>query len=136
MTKLRTLLRSTKLFLKSARRNVLLEINATIENDLNFANKKELKCKNNISIHKRLSQALSCLTFIIIGIPLGIKLRSKSPQGWIWRQFHSNLIFILSTGGNGNRTCRKCFHARDTCYMGRSCYPFYWRHVYSQKAIY
>ena len=75
----------------NARRNVLLEINATIENDLNFANKKELKRKNNISIHKRLSQALSCLTFIIIGIPLGIKLRS----GHLMIGFGASFIVIL-----------------------------------------
>lgn len=54
----------------------LLSKSSTVETDLTIANKKELIRKNDISIHKRLSQALSCITFIIIGIPLGIKLRS------------------------------------------------------------
>ena len=58
---------------------------------LKFRQQKELKCKNNISIHKRLSQALSCLTFIIIGIPLGIKLRS----GHLMIGFGASFIVIL-----------------------------------------
>lgn len=31
---------------------------------------------NDVSIHKRLSQAFSCIPFIIIGVPMGIMLRS------------------------------------------------------------
>jgi lipopolysaccharide export LptBFGC system permease protein LptF len=46
------------------------------ENDLAIAAKEYLMRKNDISIHKRLSQALSCITFVIIGVPLGIMLRS------------------------------------------------------------
>ncbi len=75
----------------NARRDALLKKYSAIENDLNIASKKELKRKNDISIHKRLSQALSCLTFIIIGIPLGIKLRS----GNLMVGFGASFIVIL-----------------------------------------
>ncbi|MDR4507358.1 MAG: translation initiation factor IF-2 N-terminal domain-containing protein [Candidatus Brocadiaceae bacterium] len=47
-----------------------------LEEELDVANKKNLKRKNNISIHKRLSHSFSCMSFIVIGIPLGIRLRS------------------------------------------------------------
>ena len=60
----------------NVRRDILLEQSGVFENKLDIATKNELIRKNNISIHKRLSQALSCITFMIIGIPLGIKLRS------------------------------------------------------------
>ena len=47
----------------NAQRESLLNKSSTIETDLTIANKKELIRKNDISIHKRLSQALSCITF-------------------------------------------------------------------------
>ncbi|WP_347273530.1 LptF/LptG family permease [Candidatus Kuenenia sp.] len=57
--------------------SVLLRKITSFESDLTVALKKKLRRKNDISIHKRISQALSCLSFIVIGIPLGIKLRSS-----------------------------------------------------------
>jgi len=57
--------------------SVLLRKITSFESDLTLASKKKLRRKNDISIHKRISQALSCLSFIVIGIPLGIKLRSS-----------------------------------------------------------
>jgi len=57
--------------------NVLLRKITTFESDLTVASKKKLRRKNDISIHKRISQAISCISFIVIGIPLGIKLRSS-----------------------------------------------------------
>lgn len=69
----------------------LLSKSSTVETDLTIANKKELIRKNDISIHKRLSQALSCITFIIIGIPLGIKLRS----GNLMIGFGASFLVIL-----------------------------------------
>jgi len=47
------------------------------EEDLTLASKQESRRDNNIRIHKRISQALSCISFIVIGIPLGIRLRSS-----------------------------------------------------------
>ena len=75
----------------NAQRESLLNKSSTIETDLTIANKKELIRKNDISIHKRLSQALSCITFIIIGIPLGIKLRS----GNLMIGFGASFLVIL-----------------------------------------
>ncbi|HHT9146258.1 MAG: LptF/LptG family permease [Candidatus Brocadiaceae bacterium] len=75
----------------NAQRESLLNKSSTVETDLTIANKKELIRKNNISIHKRLSQALSCITFIIIGIPLGIKLRS----GNLMIGFGASFLVIL-----------------------------------------
>lgn len=75
----------------NAQRESLLNKSSTVETDLTIANKKELIRKNDISIHKRLSQALSCITFIIIGIPLGIKLRS----GNLMIGFSASFLVIL-----------------------------------------
>ena len=60
----------------NSRRDVLLKNIGAIEEESNITDKEEVRRKNDISIHKRLSQALSCIPFIIIGIPLGIMLRS------------------------------------------------------------
>ena len=75
----------------NAQREALLNKSNTVETDLTIANKEELIRKNDISIHKRLSQALSCITFIIIGIPLGIKLRS----GHLMIGFGASFLVIL-----------------------------------------
>ncbi|MBI2470661.1 MAG: LptF/LptG family permease [Planctomycetes bacterium] len=75
----------------NAQREALLNISSDVETDLNIANKEELIRKNDISIHKRLSQALSCITFVIIGIPLGIKLRS----GHLMIGFGASFMVIL-----------------------------------------
>lgn len=58
------------------RRDALLKDIETMEEELLFSEKEDILRKNDISIHKRLSQALSCIPFVIIGIPLGIMLRS------------------------------------------------------------
>ena len=42
------------------------------------ARKQKLKRELSLNIHKRLSPSFSCLTFILIGIPLGIMTRSSS----------------------------------------------------------
>jgi lipopolysaccharide export LptBFGC system permease protein LptF len=75
----------------NVRRDILLEQSGMFENKLDIATKNELIRKNNISIHKRLSQALSCITFMIIGIPLGIKLRS----GHLMIGFGASFMVIL-----------------------------------------
>lgn len=75
----------------NSRRDVLLKKTGVFEGDLSIAGKEELIRKNDISIHKRLSQALSCITFIIIGIPLGIKLRS----GHLMMGFGASFMIIL-----------------------------------------
>ncbi|OHB83108.1 MAG: hypothetical protein A3J73_07210 [Planctomycetes bacterium RIFCSPHIGHO2_02_FULL_38_41] len=75
----------------NVRRDILLEQSGVFENKLDIATKNELIRKNNISIHKRLSQALSCITFMIIGIPLGIKLRS----GHLMIGFGASFMVIL-----------------------------------------
>lgn len=58
------------------RRDVLLKNIGVAEDESSIADKEEIRRKNDVSIHKRLSQALSCIPFIIIGIPMGIMLRS------------------------------------------------------------
>ena len=120
----------------NAQRESLLNKSSTIETDLTIANKKELIRKNDISIHKRLSQALSCITFIIIGIPLGIKLRSGNLMIGFGASFLVILFFILPVGGNGNCTGGKLNNASDTCLMGCKYYPFYRWDVYFQKTLY
>ena len=75
----------------NAQREALLNKSNTVETDLTIANKEASIRKNDISIHKRLSQALSCITFIIIGIPLGIKLRS----GHLMIGFGASFLVIL-----------------------------------------
>ncbi|MEP9412013.1 MAG: LptF/LptG family permease [Candidatus Brocadia sp.] len=57
-------------------RDALLKDIETMEKELLVSEKEDIWRKNDISIHKRLSQALSCIPFVIIGIPLGIMLRS------------------------------------------------------------
>ncbi|MDN3509790.1 MAG: LptF/LptG family permease [Candidatus Jettenia sp.] len=59
-----------------AQQEILLKKSAIIEDDLEIIDKEESIRENDITIHRRASQSLSCLVFIIIGIPLGIKLRS------------------------------------------------------------
>ena len=75
----------------NAQREALLNKSSAVETDLKIANKEELIRKNDISIHKRLSQALSCITFVLIGIPLGIKLRS----GHLMIGFGASFLVIL-----------------------------------------
>ena len=75
----------------NAQRESLLSKSSAFETDLTIANKEASIRKNDISIHKRLSQALSCITFIIIGIPLGIKLRS----GHLMIGFGASFLVIL-----------------------------------------
>lgn len=58
------------------RRDALLSNIESMEAESAIADREEIRRKNDVSIHKRLSQALSCIPFIIIGIPLGIMLRS------------------------------------------------------------
>jgi len=60
----------------NSRRDVLLKDIGVLENETNIADKEEIMRKNDVSIHKRLAQALSCIPFVIIGIPMGIMLRS------------------------------------------------------------
>lgn len=59
-----------------AQQEILLKKSAIIEDDLEIIDKEESIRENDTTIHRRASQSLSCLVFIIIGIPLGIKLRS------------------------------------------------------------
>ncbi|MDN3514949.1 MAG: LptF/LptG family permease [Candidatus Brocadia sp.] len=60
----------------NSRRDALLRDIGSIEEESHIAEKEEIRRKNDVSIHKRISQALSCIPFVIIGIPLGIMLRS------------------------------------------------------------
>lgn len=60
----------------NTRRDALIKNIGVLEEESNVADREEIRRKNDVSIHKRLSQALSCIPFIIIGIPLGIMLRS------------------------------------------------------------
>ena len=75
----------------NSQREALLGKSSTIETDLAIANKEESIRKNDISIHKRLSQALSCIPFVLIGIPLGIRLRS----GHLMIGFGASFLVIL-----------------------------------------
>lgn len=58
------------------RREVLLKNIGVAEDESNINAKMEILRGNDVSIHKRLSQAFSCIPFIIIGVPMGIMLRS------------------------------------------------------------
>lgn len=60
----------------NTRREGLIKDIGVLENESYIANKEEMIRKNDVSIHKRLAQALSCIPFVIIGIPMGIMLRS------------------------------------------------------------
>ena len=75
----------------NAQREALLNKSSAVETDLKIAKKEKLIRKNEISIHKRISQALSCITFVLIGIPLGIKLRS----GHLMIGFGASFLVIL-----------------------------------------
>jgi outer membrane murein-binding lipoprotein Lpp len=75
----------------NSRRDTLLKKIGAMENELNIAEKENVRRKNDISIHKRLSQALSCIIFVIIGIPLGIMLRS----GHLMIGFGASFMVIL-----------------------------------------
>ncbi len=72
-------------------RDGLLKKTKSVEYDLGVINKDITIRKNDISAHKRLSQAFSCLTFIVIGIPLGIRLRS----GNLMVAFGASFMVIL-----------------------------------------
>ena len=50
----------------------------TLKERIEVARKQKLKRDLSLNIHKRLSPSFSCLTFILIGIPLGIMTRSNS----------------------------------------------------------
>lgn len=73
------------------RKNDLIKTIETSKEELGIAEKKSTIRKNDISLHKRLSQALACLAFIVIGIPLGIKLRS----GNLMVGFGASFLVIL-----------------------------------------
>lgn len=75
----------------NTQQDALFKKSKTIENDLTIFDKEGLKRKNDISMHKRLAQAFSCMTFIIIGIPLGIMLRS----GHLMIAFGASFMIIL-----------------------------------------
>lgn len=62
-----------------------------MEEESTVAGKEDIRRKNDISIHKRLSQALSCIPFVIIGISLGIMLRS----GHLMVGFGASFMVIL-----------------------------------------
>lgn len=72
-------------------RDGLLKKTKSVEYNLGIINRDITIRKNDISAHKRLSQAFSCLTFIIIGIPLGIRLRS----GNLMIAFGASFMVIL-----------------------------------------
>ncbi|MDR4507380.1 MAG: LptF/LptG family permease [Candidatus Brocadiaceae bacterium] len=61
----------------TAQQDVLQKKIFALEEDVAIANKKKLKRENTIYIHKSLSHALSCISFVAIGIPLGIRIRSS-----------------------------------------------------------
>ena len=124
------------LFEINAQREALLNKSSAVETDLKIANKEKLIRKNDISIHKRISQALSCITFVLIGIPLGIKLRSGHLMIGFGRQFFGNPVFILPTCGNRNRAGRKQCNACGACHLGCKYYPFCWWNVHFQKTLY
>lgn len=71
--------------------NAFIEKKSAIEYDLRISDKEESIRKNDISLHKRLSQALSCIVYVMIGIPLGIKLRS----GHLMVGFGVSFLIIL-----------------------------------------
>ncbi len=55
--------------------NELKEKRTSLVERLEKAKKQELEHETSITIHKRLSPSLSCLVFVLIGIPLGIMTR-------------------------------------------------------------
>jgi lipopolysaccharide export system permease protein len=55
--------------------NKLREKRTNLVAHLEKAKKQELQHETSVTIHKRLSPSLSCLVFVLIGIPLGIKTR-------------------------------------------------------------
>jgi lipopolysaccharide export LptBFGC system permease protein LptF len=75
----------------NSQRDILLKKIGAIEDEAHITDKEKIKRKNDISIHKRLSQALSCITFVIIGVPLGIMLRS----GHLIIGFGASFLVIL-----------------------------------------
>jgi lipopolysaccharide export system permease protein len=58
-------------------RGALLKKITTLEYGLNITNKEKSLRKNTIYIHRRLSLGVSCFVFAVVGIPLGIRMRSK-----------------------------------------------------------
>lgn len=74
-----------------SQRDILIKNIGDIEGVAHIAENEKMRRKNDISIHKRLSQALSCITFIIIGVPLGIMLRS----GHLIIGFGASFLVIL-----------------------------------------
>lgn len=75
----------------NVRRDALLKDIEAMEGESTVAEKEDTRRKNDISIHKRLSQALSCIPFVIIGIPLGIMLRS----GHLMIGFGASFMVVL-----------------------------------------
>lgn len=75
----------------NSQRDILLKKIGAIEDEAHITDKEKIRRKNDISIHKRLSQALSCITFVIIGVPLGIMLRS----GHLIIGFGASFLVIL-----------------------------------------
>jgi len=68
---------------------------------IEMARKQKLKRELSINIHKRLSPPFSCLTFILIGIPLGIMTRSSSMLVSLGISFILMLFFyypLVATG--------------------------------------
>lgn len=51
---------------------------AVLTERIESANKQQLKRELSVNIHKRLSPSFSCITFILIGIPIGIMTKSSN----------------------------------------------------------
>ncbi|KKO18963.1 MAG: putative transporter protein [Candidatus Brocadia fulgida] len=60
----------------NTQRDALIKDIVVLENEVDITDKEEAMRKNDVAIHKRLAQALSCIPFLLIGIPMGIMLRS------------------------------------------------------------
>ena len=68
---------------------------------IEMARKQKLKRELSLNIHKRLSPPFSCLTFILIGVPLGIMTRSSSMLVSLGISFILMLFFyypLVATG--------------------------------------
>ena len=119
----------------NAQREALLNKSSAVETDLKIVNKEELIRKNDISIHKRISQALSCITFCSYWRPTRHQVAQRASYDWFWRQFFGNPVFILPTCGNRNRAGRKQCNACGACHLGCKYYPFCWWNVHFQKTF-
>ncbi len=68
---------------------------------IEMARKQKLKRELSLNIHKRLSPPFSCLTFVLIGVPLGIMTRSSSMLVSLGISFVLMLFFyypLVATG--------------------------------------